>query len=119
MNGINIALGYGLASYMGMAFFFAKDPTTQWRGPLGIALVFPFMMLAILPFIPESPRYLLMQGKVDKARDVVLKLHSIPNDPDNEFARGEFYQMHKQAEFDRTSNVSWVRNSRCILSVFD
>ncbi|KAF2096436.1 MFS general substrate transporter [Rhizodiscina lignyota] len=107
MNGVNIALGYALASYMGMAFFYAKDPVAQWRGPLGIALVWPFMMLAILPFIPESPRFLLMQGKVDQAHDVVLKLHSIPNDPDQEFARGEFYQMQKQAELDRTLHVSW------------
>jgi hypothetical protein len=39
MNGVNIALGYGLASYFGLAFFYSKDPVAQWRAPLGIALV--------------------------------------------------------------------------------
>jgi hypothetical protein len=39
LNGINIALGYALASYMGLAFYYSHDPTTQWRSPLGIALV--------------------------------------------------------------------------------
>ena len=41
MNGVNIALGYGLASYMGMAFFYSDDPSSQWRAPLGIALIWP------------------------------------------------------------------------------
>jgi MFS family permease len=74
-----IALGYGLASYMGMAFFYAEDPAATWRGPLGLALLFPIIMLVILPFVPESPRFLLMKGRIDEAREVVLKLHRIPN----------------------------------------
>jgi MFS family permease len=79
LNGVMIALGYGLASYMGMAFFYAKEPAATWRGPLGLALVFPVIMLAILPFVPESPRFLLMKGRIDEAREVVLRLHRIPN----------------------------------------
>lgn len=56
MNGVNIALGYGLASYMGLAFYFVDNPQAQWRGPLGIALIWPFMQVhsqisAELPFI--------------------------------------------------------------------
>ncbi|KAJ7778878.1 hypothetical protein B0H14DRAFT_2631395 [Mycena olivaceomarginata] len=33
MNGIHIALGYALASYMGLAFYFAKDPARVARLP--------------------------------------------------------------------------------------
>lgn len=58
-----------------------------------------------------------MQGKVDKARDIVLRLHRTPGDPDQEFARGEFYQMQKQTERDREMNASWVRlNGREIMN---
>jgi hypothetical protein len=73
-----------------------------------MALIWPFMMLFVILIVPESPRWLLMNGKVDKAREIVLKLHSIKGDPDQEFARGEFYQMQKQTELDRTLNPSWV-----------
>jgi len=119
LNGIMIALGYGLASYMGMAFYYAPYGQAQWRGPLGIALLWPFVMLAIVSVAPESPRWLLMTGKVDKARDIVLKMHEIPGDPDQEFARGEFYQMQKQTERDREMSASWVRQFLKIKDVAD
>ncbi|KAF2446316.1 MFS general substrate transporter [Karstenula rhodostoma CBS 690.94] len=38
MNGVNIAFGYAVATYMGMAFYFVED-VANWRGPLGIALL--------------------------------------------------------------------------------
>ncbi|KAF2656472.1 MFS general substrate transporter [Lophiostoma macrostomum CBS 122681] len=108
MNGVNIALGYALASYMGMAFFFADNDTAKWRGPLGIALLWPIMMIGIVFIVPESPRYLLMQGEVEKAREIVYRLHTVKGDPDQEFARSEFYQMQKQTEFDKTLDPGWV-----------
>ncbi|KAF2797496.1 MFS general substrate transporter [Melanomma pulvis-pyrius CBS 109.77] len=108
MNGVNIALGYALASYMGMAFFFTESPVAKWRGPLGIALLWPFMMIIVTFFVPESPRFLLMKGKVEEARAIVYRLHATKGDPDQEFARGEFYQMQKQTELDRTLEPGWI-----------
>ncbi|KAF8139226.1 general substrate transporter [Mycena galopus ATCC 62051] len=107
MNGIHIALGYALASYMGLAFYFAKDPATQWRGCLGIGLLCPAVMLVITYFIPESPRWLLMKGRVEEARSTVLTLHSSKADPEQEFACQEFSQMKTQADLDKTLNPSW------------
>ena len=107
MNGVMIALGYALASYMGLAFYHAKNPTLQWRGPLGLALVWPLMMICIILVVPESPRYLLMAGKEEKAWKVISDLHADPKDPDNDYAKSEFYQMSHQATLDRTLNPSW------------
>ncbi|OQV02402.1 hypothetical protein CLAIMM_07606 [Cladophialophora immunda] len=103
MNGMGITIGYSLASYMGLAFYYVEnDPAAQWRGPLGLALIFPALQLLVIAWAPESPRYLLMKGRVEEARKIVMDLHQVPGDPDQEYARGEFYQMQKQAEFDRT-----------------
>lgn len=92
MNGVLIAVGYAIASYMGLAFFYVKDsPAAQWRGPLGLALFFPIMMLVIICFVPESPRWLLMKGRHEEAWEIVSNLHSDPDDPDQAFARGELF----------------------------
>ncbi|CAG9950264.1 unnamed protein product [Clonostachys rosea f. rosea IK726] len=106
MNGVNVAVGYSLASYMGMAFFYAKEPALQWRGPLGIALVWPVLTLVILMFVPESPRWLLMKGRVDEARDVILKLHTSKDDPEQKFAQEEFHQMQAQSNLEKTLDSS-------------
>lgn len=101
MNGMGITLGYSLASYMGLAFYYDNNPSAQWRGPLGLALIFPVLQLVVIYFAPESPRFLLMRGRVEEARKVVMSIHEVKGDADQEYARGEFYQMQKQAEFDR------------------
>lgn len=108
LNGFNLTIGYALATYMGLAFYFVKDSAAQWRGPLGLPLIWPIVMSLVCFVIPESPRYLLMQGKVNEAREVIHNIHSCKNDPDQEFVRGEFYQMAKQAELDRQITPSYV-----------
>lgn len=108
MVGVNVAIGYAMASWMGLAFYFSNNPATQWRAPLGIALIWPLIMIAVCFIVPESPRYLLMQERVDEARDIVLKLHNLKGDPYQEFARSEFYQMTKQAELDCLITPSWA-----------
>ncbi|KIY00270.1 uncharacterized protein Z520_03955 [Fonsecaea multimorphosa CBS 102226] len=129
LNGVCVTLGYGLgkplqtfhpqtlasqelteapAAYMGMAFYYAPYGEVQWRVPLGLALVFPLAMLVITWFLPESPRWLLLRGRGDEARAVIMDLHSVKGDPDCAFARAEFYQISQQVEIDRTMNPSWL-----------
>lgn len=107
MNGLLISLGYSTASYMGLAFFYSHDPVANWRAPLGLATLWPVIVIIVTFFVPESPRYLLLQNRVEEARQVVMKLHATKDDPQQEFARSEFYQMHKQTEADREMDTSW------------
>lgn len=107
MNGVMIGLGYSIASYFGLAFFYSTNVTAQWRAPLGLSCFFPILMFVVLFFIPESPRYLLMHKHTEDAWKVVSKLHVISGDPQQEFARSEFYQMQKQAEADQRMDTSW------------
>ena len=107
--GVMVGVGYMLANFMGLAFFYSTDPVLQWRAPLGISLVFPVVLLCSMPFLPESPRYLLMSNQPEKAWNIISKLHAVKSDPDQEFARGEFYQMKKQIELERTLPSSWLQ----------
>lgn len=107
-----IAFGYALSTYMGLAFHFSSNATTKWRGSLGIGIIFPCVILLALPFLPESPRYLLMKQQPEKAWEIMLSLHSNSKDPDQSFARSEFYQIQKQIELDRTLANSWIHMVR-------
>lgn len=107
MNGVCIALGYALATYMGLAFFYSTNMSTQWRGPYGISLIFTALPALLAWFLPESPRWLLMSNRVDDAKQVVRGLHNLSNTDEHHFAIAEFYQMQKQIEYDRTLDPSY------------
>ncbi|KEF53482.1 uncharacterized protein A1O9_10457 [Exophiala aquamarina CBS 119918] len=112
MNGVSVAIGYSFATYMGLAFHDTNGSSLEWRGPLGLAVVFSLIPPASLPFVPESPRYLLMAGRVDEAKAVVKKLHDVSHADEQHFVMAEFYQMQRQTEFDKTLDASWAQMFR-------
>lgn len=91
---------------MGVAFHFANDPATQWRGPLGLALIWPALMIVVTFLSPESPRWLLLKGRTEEAKAVTHRLHATKGD--HTFADEEFNQMVLQTEIDSKLETSWV-----------
>lgn len=74
-------IGYGVmrqASYYGDARAYKVLFATQW----GFAAV----GLAILPWFPESPYFLVSHGKIEKARANLAKLHKDDYDVDGHMA---------------------------------
>ncbi|KAI0110886.1 putative sugar transporter [Nemania sp. FL0031] len=65
---------FALANWInyGLAF---RDGALQWRLPLVIQLFFPFIIFPIAPFVPESPRWLLLVGRDDAAKLVLARLN--------------------------------------------
>ncbi|KAH8655307.1 general substrate transporter [Xylariales sp. PMI_506] len=49
--------------------------TWAWRIPSIIQAVPSLMSMMILPFVPESPRWLVMRGRHDEAREVLAIMH--------------------------------------------
>ncbi|WWD08506.1 hypothetical protein V865_006618 [Kwoniella europaea PYCC6329] len=48
---------------------------TGWRAALGITFIPATSLLLVLPWVPESPRYLFEKGKDQECRRVLSKLH--------------------------------------------
>ena len=65
-------LDYGMAKY---------SSSVQWRFPCAFQIVFVVIVLCFVPFLPESPRYLLARGKTEKAIIAIAALRG--DHPDN------------------------------------
>ncbi|KAL4736252.1 general substrate transporter [Aspergillus similis] len=95
--------GYTAASYTGIGFYhYTGGGNDQWRGPLGLAALFPLLLLVAIYWIPESPRYLLANGKNQEAWGILRLLHSNPKDPHHLYARRELYQIHQQMQLEKS-----------------
>jgi sugar porter (SP) family MFS transporter len=110
IHGLMATLGYVLASYVGIGFYYyQKGSGQQWRAPLAFVCLPPLVTLGnIMLFkIPESPRWLLSKGKEEHARRIVKDLHRRSNHDHGDYAEMEFLEMKKQIEMDRSLDSSW------------
>ncbi|KAI2865699.1 hypothetical protein CBS63078_8346 [Aspergillus niger] len=81
---LNINL-FGIALAYWVDYGLAASSSTSnngwaWRLPLGLQSAFSAVTIVMALFLPESPRVLMRNGKVDEARDVVDML-SLEEDP--------------------------------------
>lgn len=97
-SGLMLGLGIMISNWVGMACSYAPYGSLQWRLP--IALQTPWsciLLIGLATFVPESPRYLIFQGRTAHARAVFDRLRIGYNldEADHEFA-----QMTAQIDFE-------------------
>ena len=100
-HGALLLLGYASASWVGSAFY-KMDSPNAWRGHQAVNAIPAVLLLIGLYFLPESPRWLLMNDRHDEASKVLHRLHT------KEEADIELFQIHNQVLVDRTLESSYV-----------
>lgn len=71
---------------------------TQWQVPLGIQLLPGFIMLCIIPFCPESPRWLCKKDRWDDAAKVIYDIRQLP--ADHPYVVNELSEIRAEVEFE-------------------
>lgn len=80
IDGLFICLGYTLESWIDLGFFeFHTGPIT-WRPPIAIGALFSIMVITFIFFLPESPRWLVTQNRIDEARSAISAFRAKPGD---------------------------------------
>ncbi|EIW69873.1 hypothetical protein TREMEDRAFT_61644 [Tremella mesenterica DSM 1558] len=76
-----------------------------WRAALGVTFIPATILLMVLPWVPESPRYLYEKGKEEECRRVVGRLHGFHMQDGNmilsEAAQVEFEAMKAAISWDQ------------------
>ncbi|MCU1683379.1 MAG: sugar porter family transporter [Amycolatopsis sp.] len=80
LNQIFIVLGILIAFLVD----YWLGPTSNWRAMLAGAIIPAVILLAGLVFLPETPRWLLKNGRVEEAREVLVSSHGKSDDVDAE-----------------------------------
>jgi Sugar (and other) transporter len=72
--------GIVITNWMNFGFTFAPDTQVSWRFPLAFQDFFAILTILLIPFLPESPRWLVMKGRRDETRITIARLLAKPQD---------------------------------------
>lgn len=93
-----------LSNWINYALYFAGGPL-QWRFPLGLQLIFPLIVVFVLPFLPESPRWLLLQDRHEEALVVISRLMGKNVDIHDEEVKAEFLSIRSALQAERRDEL--------------
>ncbi|KAK9777129.1 putative Sugar transporter [Seiridium cardinale] len=95
------------AAMMGFTAWTGTD--WQWRTPLILEALFPFIVCASIYFLcPESPRWLVMKGRQDEARRVIAKYMTTHDDLNSPIVGLMMTQIEESLEESNTGmKAAW------------
>ncbi|OQD60725.1 hypothetical protein PENPOL_c021G02655 [Penicillium polonicum] len=79
----------------------------SWRIPSLLQAAPAFCQIVGVYCLPESPRWLIAKGRVEEAKDVLVKYHA-NDDVNNEFVILEFNQMREIIEAEINNETGWT-----------
>ncbi|ETS86086.1 hypothetical protein PFICI_04111 [Pestalotiopsis fici W106-1] len=91
-----------IANWISYGLYYQSGPL-QWRFPLGFQLIFAFILVPILFFTPESPRWLLLVGMDDDALQVIARLANVASN--DATATAEYRSIKEAIRLERESRV--------------
>ncbi|SPO27005.1 probable monosaccharide transporter [Ustilago trichophora] len=75
-----------------------KVSDASWKIPVGLQLLWGIVMLSLMFFLPESPRYCLKNGDVTRAREIMASMRDVTLQPINGEPRGDKWMEAELAE---------------------
>src|ERR1700757_110174 len=71
--------GIALAAWLDFGMYYAKS-SVNWRFPIAFQLVFVIFVVSVILLLPESPRWLVKQDRLEEATEVIAKLDDLSQD---------------------------------------
>lgn len=101
---LNIA-GFSLSNWITYGLSYADGPVA-WRFPLAFQFVFIFILFATVPWLPESPRWLIAHGQVKEAEHIIADLEA--KSIDDAYVITESKEIQWAVQYEREHGVSWA-----------
>nr|POF02587.1 sugar transporter stl1 [Quercus suber] len=95
---LNIA-GFSLSTWVTYGFSFVPGPVA-WRVPLALQFIFIIILFATVPWLPESPRWLVNKGKYEEAELILADIEG--SEVEDPFVQTELSEIKFAADYEKT-----------------
>lgn len=89
-----------------------KFDNTEWRTALAVQLIPGSLMVLMIPFVPETPRFLISHGKTEQGLKNLCKLRQLP--PDHPYIELEFNETVAQVNHEQEARQGESRSLRIL-----
>lgn len=89
-------VNYGVSKW---TFAGVEHDDTQWRTAMGIQIIPGALLCIMIPFVPETPRYLINHGKSEQGLKNICKLRKLPEY--HEYVQMEYREIEAQVKHEQ------------------
>lgn len=93
---LNIA-GFSLSNWVTFGFSYVPGPVA-WRIPLAFQFLFIVVLYGTVPWLPESPRWLVMKGRIDEAEQILADIEG--TETEDPYIQTELAEIKFAAEYE-------------------
>ncbi|KAK7221412.1 hypothetical protein V2G26_009415 [Clonostachys chloroleuca] len=100
---MNIA-GFCLVNWLNYGLSFV-DSSVSWRFPLAFQFVFIFILFATVPWLPESPRWLIAHDRADEATEIIGCIEA--KEVSDAYVKAQVHEIQFSVNYEREHSMKW------------